>query len=573
MRLQREVDRVHKRRDQSNHLEHDVIILQLVFGRILIRCFGLSSLCLVVVVVIARHIVQNEHDNDTGEVNDVQGQLTPHNLSSEATVQELDDDLDVRRVEQVVVPLLRQTSQEVEALRLRVVQYPVGSHSLHAHWERQEALVVLLLLHDFLEEVAVNVGARVWRRRDDVRIFLLAHLQRLLVDHLERVERTLLEVMHEALINEQVVEDVADLGDARIINVRHVLEYQVDHAMILGLDSNLQGYFILLVRVVQRLQKHGIGVFIISQDVQQLLVVKCHELVVRREDGFAIVNEVVALEVEQEVAADISIVKQILDDKREVAEAQVDEVPHDHPIVRLGLDAVAVAEVKLGHLKVFNAEVVALQLATLLAHVHIVFLSQVRLTVTILEENSVGVHVERLNLQVLVEVPHDDRVLSGGLLDAEAHNVLVTASAHLQYLRLLLVHRYIQIELGELLVDEVYLPRMALVPHEYEPLIHGDAAQVVNLVRRRVKVEEIAIGLVLFAGHIEKEGAVENGVFLLTIFHFFFSLVLFRGEVLHGLFLLLQLLQVFSGRLEPHQNITRIVQTGAHFEVAHVFHA
>jgi hypothetical protein len=81
-----------------------------------------------------------------------------------------------------------------------IIEKPVGAHSLHPDRERQVTRILHVFTHDISEEISIDVAATMRRCRDDLIIFGSLDLERLLVDHLSRIERTLTEVFLESLI-------------------------------------------------------------------------------------------------------------------------------------------------------------------------------------------------------------------------------------------------------------------------------------------------------------------------------------------------------------------------------------
>ena len=83
----------------------------------------------------------------------------------------------------------------------RIIKQPVDPHRLDPYRERQIVRLVYSFAHVISEVVGVHIGATVRRRGYDRLVLRLMNLQRLLVDHLYRLERTFPQVLLEAHVH------------------------------------------------------------------------------------------------------------------------------------------------------------------------------------------------------------------------------------------------------------------------------------------------------------------------------------------------------------------------------------
>ena len=169
----------------------------------------------------------------------------------------------------------------------------------------------------------------------------------------------------------------------------------------------------------------------------------------------------------------------LLNDKGHVTVRQVDVVAHDEVVVAFIFHAVAVVEreilIDILRVKVSHHHFKALHFAALIADVYIVFLCNVSMAVSILEQQCHLVHIETFDLAILIDIPVDYKIERRRLLHTNAHCIFVATSGYIFDESLLLFLRNVQARLIDFLRNQVKLPYRAQIPEEYIPFVHRHA--------------------------------------------------------------------------------------------------
>ena len=179
-----------------------------------------------------------------------------HNFISELVVQEFNDDLDVRRHEDVLILLLQKLFQEDQPIL--GVHDPVRLHTLHLDRVGQTAFLAVLLPHLIVKEILVDVRTFGGCGHDNLLVRQLLKLESLLVDHLDGLEGALDQVLLETLVIDKQFEDILDVIDSRVWNFGHVVEQDIDDPVVIRFKSEVEWDFVFAIHlslVVKGLQQ------------------------------------------------------------------------------------------------------------------------------------------------------------------------------------------------------------------------------------------------------------------------------------------------------------------------------
>ena len=116
--------------------------------------------------------------------------------------------------------------------------------------------------------------------------------------------------------------------------------------------------------------------------------------------GLFVQDVVVAFNIKQKVVCiKPNFVEIIFNNECHVRKGQVDEVSEDYPIVSFIFNPMSILESKRAvfSIEVWNAEVIAFNFAGLPAIDQVVFLCQIRIALSILEEECISIDVKGLN--------------------------------------------------------------------------------------------------------------------------------------------------------------------------------
>ena len=159
-------------------------------------------------------------------------------LRAELLVEELNDDLDILSLKDVLVVLLDQLFQKLDTALL--IEDPISLNRLDLDSIGQVGGVVTVFLHLLVEEHTIDILALTWATDEDLLadggLTVLPEHQVLLVLHLLGLEWHSLEIVNEVLHVDQLLEDVLEEADSRVVDQGHVLQDQVNHLVVVGLD-------------------------------------------------------------------------------------------------------------------------------------------------------------------------------------------------------------------------------------------------------------------------------------------------------------------------------------------------
>ena len=125
-----------------------------------------------------------------------------------------------------------------------------------------------------------------------------------------------------------------------------------------------------------------------------------------REDSVSFQNIVIPFLIKQKIFSQVpSFIKVSLNDKSHVAKGKIDVIPHQNEVMHFIVDSISVAKFELRFFEVFNIHFVTFQFASLFTIDNVVFLGQILVSPSILEEHGVFLHIEGFYFCIVFQVP------------------------------------------------------------------------------------------------------------------------------------------------------------------------